>query len=500
VNNLLSRFPFIQTRAGKLLVRNWLFAIAAVGFGLVVARLIVIGRWEIAAALVFVFPIIFILQRYPFLAILVWLILMPFLTPVDNSAARQVYWIVHRFLPPITLLIILLPSALGLTQKPLPRLGFPEWMMGGYVLASLISIWLNNPDPLATTYLFYDRTVVPIILYLIVRLSAPDESVIRWMVPAAFFIAISQSFIGTLSWFAPRLLPNVWVDYENRRTIGTLVNTNAYITTLVLVGFLVLHFGLNSSSKRIRLASTITFLLCAYGIFISFSRAGWLAGILAALGLVAIHPRYMMRLGLAILPLFILAAGLFMQDQLNWANQRLDSADSAVSRVPVYAAGFRMFAAKPVTGWGYGNFDLYDFHFQMPPIFNMIGDDKDHASHNVFITILAEQGVIGLIFFLAPVIYWLGVAVKRFSKLPKRGFWSRGLVVIFWMTILSHIVVYNFANMRIVFTLGMWWLSLGLIARFMDAHQPASVEEQAPVNSLYQRATRPIGVKAGSKS
>ncbi|MDP1547174.1 MAG: O-antigen ligase family protein, partial [Anaerolineales bacterium] len=478
MNKILSPLPHIQSKEVKQLLYQLLFACAAVGLGLLVARLIVVDNWQIAAVIIFSIPAAFILQRYPFLAIVVWLLLTPFLmrSGTSSSTMRQVYWVIHRFLPVLTLVAILLPSALGLSRRSLPRLGFPEWMMAGYVLVSITSILLFNNDPRATLYLFYDRVIVPMFLYLIARLSRPDERKIHWLFPVMLFIVWSQSIIGVLSEFSPGVLPKQWVDYESRRTIGTLVNSYTYVIALILSSFFVFHYGMQSPSKIIRNAAVLTLLIASYGIFISFSRTGWLAGILAILGLAAIYPRVMTRLGLVVLPLVFLAAGLFFQKQVAWAHERLTSEqaeNSALSRLPVYAAGFNMFSAKPIGGWGYGNFDNYDRQFQVYQFLNITKyNAKDHASHNFFLTIAAEQGLSGIILFTAPLLYWFIQTLKRFPQLPKNGFWSRKILAVFWLALLSHIVIYSFTNMRTVFALGAFWLGIGFVARFLDAHQP----------------------------
>jgi O-antigen ligase len=487
VKKLLLRFPSVKLRDTRSLLQGILFGLITIGLGLFTASMIVKDEWQFAAVVIFSIPAIFVLQRYPFLSILIWLIFIPFFLHTTSATSRQIYWVIHRFLPILTLGAILLPSALG--KKTLPKLGLPEWSMLFYVAVSLYSILFTNLERQNTTYLFYDRIIIPMVLYLVVRLSSPDERMIRWLIPVALFIAVSQIGIGVVSWFAPRALPAKWVDYESHRTIGTLVNTNAYVTTLVLVGLLVLHYGLQSSSNRLRLVSIFIFLLTSYGIFISFSRAGWLAGILALMGLAIIYPKFILKLGLVVVPVFLLVAGIFLQDQLAWAGQRLISSESersAFSRLPVYAAAVGMFQAKPFLGWGYGNFDRFDRQFQPSTVANISGDNKDHASHNFFLSMIAEQGLVGILLYLIPVFYWLRLTVKHFSKLPRDGFWSRKILVIFWMTILSHIVVYNFANMRVVFGLGAWWLTLGLIARFMDFHQHFFAQEPAMVIASQQ--------------
>lgn len=491
LRRIVSRLAAVSMQDIRTFVQHSLLpGVLAVGLGLVVAREIVVGKWQYAAVAIFSVPALFVLQRRPFLYIPVWLLVTPFLLHTTSATSRQIYWVLYRFLPLLTLVAILLPSALAIGKRNLPKLGFPEWAMVGYAILSIVSILLTNPDRQANLYLFYDRFIVPMMLYLIIRLSNPDERMLRWLIPVVFFIALSQTGIGVISWFAPRALPAKYVDYENHRTIGTMINTNAYVTTLILVGFLVLHYGLQTSSKRMRLVSILIFLMTCYGVFISFSRAGWLAGILALVGLTAMYPKFILKLGLVIVPVFLLVAGLFLQNQLVWASERFmsnQSERSALSRVPVYAAAFRMFQIKPVFGWGYGNFDRFDRQFQMPTVGDVAGDNKDHASHNFFLSMVAEQGLLGILLFLSPVLYWLGQSIKNFSEFPRDGFWSRKILVILWMEILSHIVVYNFANMRVVFGLGLWWVTMGLIGHFVSSRKPAFVRELARMEPI----TRP---------
>lgn len=443
------------------------------GMALVSARLIVQGMWQFAVALIAALPGLILLHKQPFLALIVWLFLAPFLMHTDTSMERQLYWIIHRALPLLTVGIIILSSALGVNKRRLPRLGWPEFGMAGYVALSVASIYLFNNNPLAALYTYYDRVFTPMCLYLIVRLSMPGEKEWKWLLLAAFFISISQSIIGILSWFAPQFLPDDWLTKVGSRTVGSLVNYTVYTTTLTFSGLLVLHAALNMRPGLMRKLYIAAFLLSAYSIFISFSRASWLAGIVVLLGLVYIYPKFMIKLGATVLPLAFVLGGVILASQLEWARQRLYSAEaerSAVSRLAVYYAGYRLFQDKPVFGWGYGNYDLYDRQYQWR-VPGFPANAKDQASHNLYLTLLAEQGLAGLIFYLIPFFWWLATAVKRLPALPKGGFRSRKLLIVLWLVIFSHVIVNNFSNMQIVYGLGIWWITLSLIARLVDAHQ-----------------------------
>ncbi len=442
--------------------------------------LITTGRWYIAGAIICVIAVVIILHRYPFSAVIIWLLAMPFLLQTNTSIERQLYWIIHRALPPLTLMIMLLTYFLKINSRVSLSLGWQEIGMAGYLLISVYSIIAENNDILATTYLLYDRVFSPMCLYLIVRFWGLRLKEIRWLVYIALFTTVFQSIIGVISWVDPHILPSDWLGFVGSRTVGSLNNTNIFTTTLVFYSLWGLQAALNSNAGFKRNLFIGAFLLAAYSIFISYSRASWLAGILIVLGLIFLYPKFMIRLSLFLSPLLIIFSSLLLTNQLAWAQQRLSSFQSersALTRLPVDYAGYKMFLAKPVLGWGYGNFDRYSWQFFGSGT-DLPYSNLDHASHNLYITIIAEQGLVGLILYLFPMICLLIPSVKIYPKLPKTGFLSGKLLIILWLSPLTHIIVNNFANMRVVYGLGMWWFILALIANFIQVNRTRFQEQE----------------------
>jgi hypothetical protein len=443
--------------------------IAGAIFAGLVAYLLSTDQLVFAVALIAAPVGILFIHRYPFATIFIWLLLSPFLTFTNTPVERMVYWGVHRALPPATLIVILVADVLKIYKRRLPKLGVAEFCMIGYVLATIMSITLFSPSPLATFYQYYDRTIAPMFLYLVVRFSSPDQKDIQRLMPVILFIAVSQSVIGVLSWVAPEILPKEWLGREGTRTIGSLVNTPIFCATMIFCGLLLLH---TSMSQRSRVARTLLyagFILTLSLDFLAFSRAGWIGEILVLAGILIIYPRFVAGFTTAIVIISLLF-GAVLLTQLSWvidyANHRLysDAAQvSAYSRLPVVMASIRMFLQKPILGWGYGNFDLYDrqFHVQID---GFIGDGRDHASHNFFLTVLAEQGITGLLLFMGPVIYWLSQTVKWYKNIPAVGLTNSKLPALLWLSILNQIILNNFSNLRVFFGWGIWWLALALIA------------------------------------
>ena len=147
-----------------------------------------------------------------------------------------------------------------------------------------------------------------------------------------------------------------------------------------------------------------------------------------------------------------------------------------------------MFKTKPLFGWGYNNFDRYDRQFQ-----TAIGEfsaQKDHASHNVYLTLIAEQGITGLLLFTLPLLWWLVQTLSVWGKFPQHGFVNRNLIFIFWLVMLFHVVVNNFSNMRVVFGLGMWWITLGLIACTANSFQTSRSSLNRPISKMSSNAVK----------
>ena len=465
--------PLIQARRRA----RYLTLLLGLGLGLTTAYMVLIGWQPLAIGIIFALPVLLLIHRYPFLTVLVWLLLMPFLLHTDSTIERYAYWGIHRTLPLLTVGLLVLSSALGIRAHPLPRLGLTEAAMGGYVVVTFASIYLQSHTPLTTAILFYDRIVVAMCLYLIVRLAEPSDRELRGLIPVGVFIVLSQSAIGITAWVAPGLLPGEWLETVGARTIGSLVNAAVYTIALLFAGLILFQEAMASAPSARRRLLIVCFLLTLYCTFLSFSRASWIGGLLVGVFLVLLYPHFMLKLTAAVIPLTLIGA-VVLSSQLEWAQERLTSDEaenSALSRLPIMVGAYNMFREKPFFGWGYGNFDYYDRNFY-DRLLDMAHDNKDHASHNYFLSILAEQGGIGLLLYMAPTGVWLAQTVRRWRGLPASGFKSRKMVLMLWLVILFHVVVTNFINMIVVYGLGIWWIALGMIGYFVEsARRPEAV-------------------------
>ncbi len=449
------------------------------GGGAVMAYLVSGGNWLFGAVALAVFPAVIILHRKPVVAVMIWLTLGPLVMVVEGgSAARKAYWLLHRALPLGAVLVVVVTAVLGLKRPKSMKLGAPEVMMLAYVAVSLLSIWYTSLTPGASTIHLYDRVVVPMLLYLVVRLAPPRDADYQMAVPVLAFLLISQSIFGVLGWLAPGLLPKSWLDRADTRTVGSLDHPNVYGTTVLIAGTWLFYLLVTRNDSRSRRWGQLFLFVGLTMAFLTFSRATWLAAIAVGAVLFLLYRRQVTSVGVTglLIVTVVLMSGVAapIVDRATTRFFSEASQESALSRLPVVVASLRMFEAKPIAGWGYGNFDQYDFQFQ-GSVADLFVPDKDHASHNLYLTILAEQGAIGLLTYLGPAFLLLIATPRAYRRLRRHPTLDKNVLVVLWMLPLSHLIVNNLSNMRVPFGLGLWWLSLGLIANTI-----ARAEEALP--------------------
>jgi O-antigen ligase len=439
--------------------------------GVVAAYLAVHGFWYVVLAMLLLVPAFVAFQRHPLTGVAIWLAVTPLVAATESVAIRQLFWMVHRTLPLGVLLLVLGGAASRAAPRKLARLGLPELFMFAYVGASTVSIVLASSGAAAQFVLLYDRVIVPMCLYLIVRLLEPTSHDLRWLAPVALFVLAIEVPVGIMSIAIPGALPAIWlVDAE--RATGTFGDPDTFGTVMLLCGLVLLHAGSTSTHRGVRLGSLFAFIVAMMMVFLTFSRANWVAGLIGLAAAVWIYRARIAALTVAA-PLVLVALLAFgvLQGPLSFAQERLQSSqarESAFARLPVGLAALRMFDERPLAGWGYGTFDRYSRPY-FSGVANLASAEKEHASHNLFLTISAEQGLIGIVCFLAPIALWARRSFAAYGWMPMS---ERQMLAGLWVVVGAFFWVNNFSVMKSSYGLGVWWLTLGLVAAMVDRFQP----------------------------
>jgi len=452
---------------------RWLPLLLGLGLGVFLALLIVSDAWPFPIPVVLAVPVVILFLRYPFAAVMIWLLVFPYFVQGSSVADRYAYWIIHRGMIPAVLGIVILSDWLRVRKREPVRWGPAELAMVIFVGLAVANILLFARGLQNPVYKFFDRLFVPFCMYWLVRLIAPGEKDLKRFLWVAFVTVVSQSTIGILSWFAPQVLPVHWVHLQGARSVGSLFIPAAYTTTLMFLSLLLFQYAMNRKSRGLRLVVLFTVSLAFFCVFLSSSRGSWLGGLAVLIGLIFIYPRVAIRLTAVLVILAYILSNSVLAGQVDWAEERLTGESgtrSAEWRVTSSRASLAMIEAKPLWGWGYGNYDLYDHRFHTRV--GNVAVSHDGTSHNAYLTIMAETGVITFLSYIFPLGWWLMSSIKTWRRLPKDGFWSWPLLAMLWLVVLDHVIVSNFMDMVRASPFGttMWWMVLGLIGNMVDPY------------------------------
>ena len=461
----LTASTLYQFSPGQLLIWG-LTIFLGIGVGLLIAM----GDWFYALVLALLAPIAVLLISRPFVGIILWLLLMPFSSVLPNG--EMIYWAIHRILVPLTLFLTIISRRHKMSKFPPVRLGLPELATGILVGLVPITIIYFQTDTRLPLIRYADRMLTPFCMYLVVRLMTLNNRYLQWLYWTAFFIAISQSVIGLLSSFVPQLLPSELHPYYATRASGSLGNPNAYAAVLVFCATLLFQNVMNRKPGLVRSAFLAACGLSAISGFLSMERAVWLGGACVILGLLVLYPKYMLRLSL-IGMIFILAlGGGLLSRQIAAARKRIDQRQQIFERIVIFDAMNQMVQIKPMLGWGYETLNQNIVKYYRPVGAAVIQGNRLLTSHNTYMTLLTELGLVELVLYLFPALWWLMGTVQAWRKIPEEGLWSRSLLAALWLGALFSFIVSNFMDMRFFpIALTLWWMTLGLVANLVSPYR-----------------------------
>jgi O-antigen ligase len=198
------------------------------------------------------------------------------------------------------------------------------------------------------------------------------------------------------------------------RSGGTLGDPNELAAVLV-VGLLASAAltVVRSVPGPVRLAAIGSAVLCLAGIALSVSRGGLLA--LGAALVVGVFVAGRWRVHMATLTIIVAlgTVGYFTAYAPPQALQRITQSNGGSGRTDIWTVAWREFQAHPVRGVGAGNFPIVSVHFLLAP--GTISEsrfivDEPQVTHNTYLNVLAEGGVVGAAMFIGI----LGFALRCF--------------------------------------------------------------------------------------
>jgi O-antigen ligase len=333
----------------------------------------------------------------------------------------------------LTLLVFSVILGAVIQGKRLPKSKlYVIWLVMGVYL--YFSLWVgtalgNAPAPLWVTDINFatwkDYMLIPLV-FVAAGMVVEDRKAVRTIV---ILTAISLLFIDRSCLYSS--LTRSWTNFdESKRDGGPLgYGSNQTAAFLAQFGMFFMAFALFVKRKKLKILFYGLVALTMFATMYTFSRGAYVAVLFGTLVLGLVKNRKL----LILLGVFLLTWQTLVPTPVRQritmtkdSNGQLEA--SAQERVDLWTAAEDAFLQSPIVGNGYATFQLQEHE----------ADLKD--THNWYVKILVETGIIGLI----PVIFMLQQMLASSYRLFKRATdplyagLGLGLFVATWTCLVSN--------------------------------------------------------------
>ncbi len=211
------------------------------------------------------------------------------------------------------------------------------------------------------------------------------------------------------------------------RAYSTFGHPNQFAGYIILVIPLVFIQFVEARQSWERLILGLAAVIMITALIFTFTRGAWLAVFLVGLVLIYMNvPKKLLWIG-ALLIAITSTVFLLNQGPLEKARQAVlkrvsslghpEQEDSVSFRKVCFATGMKMFRQHPLIGFGAGEYErnirkYFDEDYYAWPA-------MDKHIHNLYLQILIETGLLGLLSFLLLIAYYLTAMIKGFFRLPR---------------------------------------------------------------------------------
>ena len=456
----------------------------------------------ITASLLFVLSIIFSVLWHD--ERLLWIpfaaLLLPFLFQFMIHSTERLFWMLLCLLPLSTEINITSSLGLDFPDEPIMMLltamallrwwhqpqAFPDtvWRHPLFFLLIIHLLWITvtcfySEHPVLSIKFLLAKSwyIVPFVILPALWLNSIRniEKMVRYLlIPMGIIIVITLLRHAVSGFSFESINRHLFPFFRNH------VNYGAMLVCLLAVAFAAYNHTTNN--KKYRKGLQIFMLIGIVGLIFSYSRGAWLALIGGLINVWVIRKRMIIPVIITALLAVLISTVWLSTDQRYFRfapdhdrtifhtdfSQHMSATIafkdvSNAERFYRWIAGARMFAERPLTGFGpstfYNNYKPYTVRrFE-----TWVSNNPEHSTvHNYFLLTALEQGVIGLLIFCALYFLMLWRIQKIYHQLHSYFFRT---VAITTAAILVMIGIINFmSDMIETDKIGsLFWLSLGMI-------------------------------------
>jgi len=328
--------------------------------------------------------------------------------------------------------------ALGRTKRQ-PSSG-PDWALAALLAVLALSMFTADwrtpgPGDAKPWWHLYAGYVVPAAVYWIARQSALDEGIVKAVLGTLLvfgtYLAITGVLEGTgQSWL---VVPRYAADPKQGLAFGCArgpmlhpVSFGLYAGVAMLTAWLCAS-RLHSSARWLAYAAVPLFLP---SLFFTYTRAVWLGAWLGVFVVLALTlPRRWRGVVLASMVVGTVCVLTTQWDHLLSFQRGRESAEgtrhSAYTRLSFTYVSWRMFLDRPWFGLHFGYFSAGKLPYLADRSTSLdLEAIRDLCSHNIFLSLLTETGIVGLVLFLTLLLCWARNAWQLWRN-PRAPDWAR---------------------------------------------------------------------------
>jgi O-antigen ligase len=198
------------------------------------------------------------------------------------------------------------------------------------------------------------------------------------------------------------------------RALGTFGSPAMLGTFLGVVLVMALAILAWNGPRQLRRLSALAIALSIPAIALTLTRGPQIAA--AAIMLLVLVTRARTRWGTALaltIALVVIVAEWGVITSTHLYKSRFSNTSNVQDRVLVDRVATNLAERKPIFGWGYGSFDIVKSQASFNPAPLTRDEVLAYTSHNTFLTILAETGIVGFCVLVLP---WLVLARRTLAR------------------------------------------------------------------------------------
>ncbi|MBU8869981.1 MAG: O-antigen ligase family protein [Gemmatimonadales bacterium] len=236
-----------------------------------------------------------------------------------------------------------------------------------------------------------------------------------------------------------------------------------------------------STSKRTLLL--VSFLLCFAGLYFTYTRGAWLAGVAALGTTVFLNRRHYLRMvmpALIVVPLlgiFFLGIG-----QDTFMKERVGNEHTISSRLGTAVTALRMWKANPLLGVGFFQFRHLQKEYVQPVDIPLMGSVKYSEMllvpiHDIYLGPLAEDGLVGALLQGSIYLFILLAFLKKYKKREKNDHFATYILPIFGGLWIGYLVGGLAIDYRFFSIVGALFYMFAGITVGLDSDEDQGMEE-----------------------